>query len=122
VLLTGIVFAIKENGVGGFLGAFIPGGVPFALKPLLFVLELGGHLIKHAVLAIRLCINMVAGHLVLGAFLTIIFAAKAYLAAVPAVSAALFVSVLELLVCLIQAFVFTLLSVLFIGGMVHPDH
>jgi len=40
----------------------------------------------------------------------------------PAVSAALFVNVLELLVCLIQAFVFTLLSVLFIGGMVHPEH
>jgi F-type H+-transporting ATPase subunit a len=65
---------------------------------------------------------MVAGHLVLGAFLTIIFAAKAYVAAVPAVSAALFVSVLELLVSLIQAFVFTLLSVLFVGGMVHPEH
>jgi len=122
VLFTGIFFGIKENGGMGFLKAFIPPGLPFILKPVLFVLELAGFLIKHAVLAVRLCINMVAGHLVLGAFLTIIFAAKAYVAAVPAVSAALFMSVLELLVCLIQAFVFTLLSVLFVGGMVHPEH
>jgi F-type H+-transporting ATPase subunit a len=122
VILTGIVFGIKENGIGGFIKAFVPPGLPIVLRPVLFVLELAGFLIKHTVLAVRLCINMVAGHLVLGAFLTIIFAAKAYIAAVPAVSAALFVNVLELLFCLIQAFVFTLLSVLFIGGMVHPDH
>jgi F-type H+-transporting ATPase subunit a len=122
VLLTGIFFGMKENGITGFIKAFVPPGLPLVLKPVLFVLELAGFLIKHAVLAVRLCINMVAGHLVLGAFLTIIFAAKAYVAAVPAVSAALFMSVLELLVCLIQAFVFTLLSVLFVGGMVHPEH
>jgi F-type H+-transporting ATPase subunit a len=122
VLVTGIFFGIKENGGMGFLKAFIPPGLPVVLRPILFVLELAGFLIKHVVLAVRLCINMVAGHLVLGAFLTIIIAAKAYTAAVPAVSAALFVSVLELLFCLIQAFVFTLLSVLFIGGMVHPEH
>jgi F-type H+-transporting ATPase subunit a len=122
VLLVGIVFGIKENGVAGFFKAFIPPGLPLVLRPFLFVLELAGFLIKHTILAVRLCINMVAGHLVLGAFLTIIFAAKAYVAAVPAVSAALFMSVLELLVCVIQAFVFTLLSVLFVGGMVHPEH
>jgi F-type H+-transporting ATPase subunit a len=122
VLLTGIVFGMKENGVVGFFKAFIPPGLPFILRPILFVLELAGHIIKHIVLAVRLCINMVAGHLVLGAFLTIPIAAKAYLAGIPAVSAGLFMSVLELLVCLIQAFVFTLLSVLFVGGMVHPEH
>jgi F-type H+-transporting ATPase subunit a len=122
VLITGFVFGMKENGVLGFFKAFIPPGLPLILRPILFVLELAGHLIKHVVLAVRLCINMVAGHLVLGAFLTIPIAAKAYLAGIPAVSAGLFMSVLELLVCLIQAFVFTLLSVLFVGGMVHPEH
>jgi F-type H+-transporting ATPase subunit a len=122
VLLTGVVFGIKENGVGGFLKAFIPPGLPLILRPVLFALELLGFLIKHSVLAVRLCINMAAGHLVLLGFLTIIFAAKAYLAAIPAVSAALFISGLEVLFCIIQAFVFTLLSVLFVGGMVHPEH
>lgn len=122
VLLTGIVFGIKENGVGGYLHAFVPPGLPKLFVPILFVLEALAYLIKHAVLAVRLCINMVAGHLVLGAFLTIPIAAKAYLAAVPAVSAGLFMSVLEILVCLIQAFVFTLLSVIFVGGMVYPEH
>ena len=113
---------IKENGAGGFLKAFVPPGLPFILRPVLFVLEFTGFLIKHVVLAVRLCINMVAGHLVLGAFLTIPIAAKALVAGIPAVSAGLFMSVLELLVCVIQAFVFTLLSVLFVGGMVHPEH
>lgn len=122
VVVVGIVFGIKENGVGGFLKAFIPPGLPLILKPVLFLLELFSFVIKHVILGVRLCINMVAGHLVLLGFLTIIFAAKAYLAAVPAVGAALFMSILEVLVCLIQAFVFTLLSVLFIGGMVHPEH
>lgn len=122
VVIVGIVFGIKANGVGGFLKTFIPPGLPLILKPVLFVLELFSFTIKHLILGVRLCINMAAGHLVLLGFLTIIFAAKAYLAAVPAVGAALFMSILEVLFCLIQAFVFTLLSVLFIGGMVHPDH
>jgi F-type H+-transporting ATPase subunit a len=122
VVVVGIVFGIKANGLGGFLKVFIPPGLPFILKPVLFVLELFSFVIRHVILGVRLCINMAAGHLVLLGFLTIIFAAKAYLAAVPAVGAALFVSILEVLFCVIQAFVFTLLSVLFIGGMVHPEH
>jgi F-type H+-transporting ATPase subunit a len=122
VLLVGIVYGIKENGPGVMFHAFVPPGLPKLLIPVLYVLEFGGFLIRHLVLAVRLCINMTAGHLVIGGFFSMIFIAKAWGAAVPAVGLALFMSLLEILFCVIQAYVFTLLSVLFVGGLVHPDH
>jgi F-type H+-transporting ATPase subunit a len=128
VFLTSVVGGIAGHGVGGFMKGFIPPGLPLALRPMLFVLELVGFVIKHSVLAIRLFANMLAGHLVVGAFLALIFTAgkvspvHGYAVAVPAVLFALFVYLLELLVCLLQAYVFTLLSVLFVGGTVHPEH
>ncbi len=122
VLLVSIFGGISENGIGGFLRSFIPPGLPVWLVPALFVLELGGFFIKHAVLAIRLFANMIAGHLVVGAFLGLIFVVKAYWVAVPSVVLALFVNALELLVCFLQAYVFTLLASLFVSGTVHPEH
>lgn len=128
VLCVSIGGGIAAQGFGGFLKSFIPPGLPLLLRPMLFVLELLGFFIKHAVLAIRLFANMLAGHLVLGAFLALIFAAgkvvawQGYATAIPAVAFALFVSLLEILVCFLQAYVFTLLSVLFVGGTVHPEH
>ena len=122
VLVVGTFSAIRHNGLGGFLKAFVPSGVPGWLVPLLFLLELSGFLIKHGVLMVRLFANMIAGHLVVGAFIGLIFVTRSYLTAVPSVGLALFVNGLELLVSLIQAYVFTLLSVLFVGGVVHPEH
>ncbi|HYC78145.1 MAG TPA: F0F1 ATP synthase subunit A [Planctomycetota bacterium] len=122
VLLLSIGAGIKEHGIGGFLHTFIPPGVPKIMLLLLFPLELIGFFIKHAVLAIRLFANMIAGHLVIGAFIATIFIAKSYGAAVIGVPLALFANALELLVCFLQAYVFTMLSVLFVGGTVHPEH
>ena len=65
---------------------------------------------------------MTAGHLVIGGFFSMIFVTKSWGAVGPAVGLALFMSLLELLFCVIQAYVFTLLSVLFVGGLVHPEH
>jgi F-type H+-transporting ATPase subunit a len=122
VLLVSIGAGIKENGIGGFLHSFMPPGIPKLLLPVIFILEVLGFFIKHGVLAIRLFANMIAGHLVIGAFLATIFIAKSYAMAFIAVPLALFASVLELLVCFLQAYVFTMLSVLFVGGTVHPEH
>lgn len=125
--LAGIVILVSF--VGGlvtakshFLHLFVPSGLPKALVPLLFVLELVGFFIKHGVLMVRLFANMLAGHLVIGAFIGLIFLSKSWGVAVPAVGLSLFVSCLELLVAFLQAYVFTLLAVLFVGGMVHPEH
>ena len=122
VFLVSTIAGIKYNGIGGFFKCFAPSGVPAFVMPLLFVIELIGYVIKHAVLAIRLFANMLAGHLVLGAFLGLIFVYKSYAMSAVSIPLALFISFLELLVAFLQAYVFTLLSALFIGGTVHPDH
>lgn len=125
VLLVGLVSGTAINGPVGLVKSFVPSGLPFWLVPLLFVLELFGFLIKHFVLMVRLFANMIAGHLVLGAFIGLIFLAQGWIQMVTAgasVLLALFISGLELLVAFIQAYVFTLLSTLFVGSVVHPDH
>ena len=122
VFLVGTVCAIKAHGIGGFLGAFIPGGLPKALMPLMFVLEVIGHIIKHGVLMVRLFANMIAGHLVIAAFMGLIFIWKNWVYAALPIGLSLFLSFLELLVAFIQAYVFTLISVLAIGAVVHPEH
>lgn len=114
---SGIVFHGEK-----FFTLFVPSGVPKFVVPLLFILELFGFFIKHAVLMVRLFANMIAGHLIIGSFLGLIFLFKSYGVAGPSVLLALFVTFLELLVAFLQAYVFTLLSVLFVGGMVHPEH
>ena len=122
VFTVSTLSGIAVNGFGGFIHGFMPPGVPKALLPILFVIEIVGYVIKHRVLAIRLFANMLAGHLVIGALLALIFMFKSYGIAPVSVGLALFVSFLELLVAFLQAYVFTLLSVLFVGGTVHPDH
>ena len=122
VFVVSIGAGIWYNGPFGFLKGFLPPGVPFFVLPILFPIEILGFVIKHGVLAIRLFANMLAGHLVLGGFLGLIFVFKSYGAVGIALPLALFISLLELLVCFLQAYVFTLLATLFIGGAVHPEH
>ncbi|MEQ8766763.1 MAG: F0F1 ATP synthase subunit A [Planctomycetota bacterium] len=122
ILAVSIGAGIKYNGPAGFLKGFIPPGLPVWLVPAIFALEIIGFFIKHGVLAVRLFANMLAGHMVIGAFLGLIFLFNAYWMAVPSVLLALAISFLELLVAFLQAYVFTLLSVLFIGATVHPEH
>lgn len=134
-LVTMLLFGMKEQGVGAYWKNLIP--VPFTLKPmglfvwtLLAIIEVMGLIIKPAALAIRLFANMFAGHTVLLAFLTlgfILFHSNAGSAMSAGLGIAGFglgcaIYLLELLVALIQAYVFTLLSAVFIGASIHPEH
>jgi F-type H+-transporting ATPase subunit a len=102
----------------------LPGPMAVLLKPMIFVIEIIGLLIKHFILAMRLLANMMAGHLVLVVILTFIAASAssmAWYAVTPAsVLGLVALSLLELLVAFIQAYIFTFLSALFIGMAVHP--
>lgn len=120
VLAVSIGSGFALHGPGGFVKLFVPHGLPAPLAPLLFVLEFVGMFIKHGVLMVRLFANMLAGHLVIGAFIGLIFMYE--LPALPALLLALLIMTVELLVAFLQAYVFTLLSTLFVGAMVHPDH
>jgi F-type H+-transporting ATPase subunit a len=125
VLLSGM----KKFGVLGFWLNQVPHmDLPLVLRPIkfmIFLLELVGLLIKHAVLSVRLLANMVAGHLVLLGILGIVLASAeashgTWLTAttVSVLGSTLF-SCLELFVAFLQAYVFTFLSALFIGAAVH---
>ncbi|MBO4707388.1 MAG: F0F1 ATP synthase subunit A [Elusimicrobiaceae bacterium] len=111
--------SIKNNGFWGFTKTFIPGGVPWWLIPLMFPLEVLSLIIRIFVLAIRLFANMTAGHIMLISLISFIFiigmnSIKAgFVSVAPVITMTLFVSILELLVAVIQAYVFTLLSVIF---------
>lgn len=113
---------IMQNGVFGYFKGLIPGGVPVWLLPIMFVVELLGLFTKPFALAIRLFANMTAGHIVIMALLGLIFILNTYVVAPVSVAFALFIYLLEMLVALIQAYIFTMLSSLFIGMAVHQDH
>lgn len=111
-----------KNGVLGYFKGLIPHGVPFWLLPIMFVVELLGLFTKPFALAIRLFANMTAGHIVILALLGLIFILRTYFVAPVSISFALFIYLLEILVAFIQAYIFTMLSSLFIGMAVHQDH
>jgi len=121
-LATGQLIGIKRHGFFGHFKSLVPSGVPLALIPLMFVIEIMGLLAKHFALLMRLFANMVAGHIVIFAFLALVFILKSVFVAPFSVGFAIFVNLLEILVAFIQAYVFTMLSTLFIGMSLHPEH
>ena len=116
---------LKFHGPIGFLKGFIPSGTPGWLVPLIFPLEVVSMIIKVCVLAIRLFANMLSGHMVLICLLLIIFVVgQMHIAAgagalLPAMGLELFMTCLELLVAFLQAYVFTLLTSIFAGSVIH---
>ena len=125
VLLAGMT----KLGILGFWKAQVPPmDLPFVLAifliPMIFVIEVIGLLIKHSVLAIRLLANMFAGHVVLAVIVGFIaMTADTYfwgLVMPVSVLGAGALSLLELFVAFLQAYIFTFLSALFIGMAVHP--
>ena len=107
----------------------VPHGVPIWLWPLLFVLEVAGLVIKPFALTVRLTANRTGGHLVLLSFMGLAFyfgtnmGVGAGLGVTPvSLGMSLFVMIIEGFVALLQAYIFTLLSIIFVGSCLHPDH
>ena len=122
------IHAFKELGVSGWLHHLLA-GAPWWLFPIMVPVELAGHIIKPAALAIRLFANMFAGHTLLATLLLFGYsAAKAGMGtggvAGVAVASGLFavvISFLELFVAVLQAFIFMFLTAVFISLMSHHD-
>jgi F-type H+-transporting ATPase subunit a len=129
---------MQKLGAVGFWKAQVPhldlslniGGINFEpvlrviLLPMIFVIEVIGLLIKHCVLAIRLLANMMAGHVVLAVIVAFIAASAQsgwwYAVTPTSVLAATALSLLELFVAFLHAYIFAFLAALFIGMAVHP--
>jgi len=122
VTLFFMVFgAIYKNGFKGFLHAMIPSGLPIPILFILVPLEFLGLFIKAFALTIRLFANMLAGHIVILSLLglVILLGWATLLLMLPMT---LFISLLEVFVAFLQAYVFTILSAMFISQIYHPAH
>jgi len=111
-----------KNGALGYFKGLIPSGVPAWLLPIMFIVEILGLFTKPFALAVRLFANMTAGHIVIFSLIGLIFILKTFYVAPVSVAFALFIYLLEILVALIQAYIFTMLTALFIGMAVHQEH
>jgi len=126
-IFTMVIVAI--NGNKNYWGHIFNPPVPVALKPLMIPIEFIGILTKPFALMIRLFANMAAGHIVILSLVSLIFVAAAamgdtggFVMSIPSLALVLFISVLELLVAVLQAYIFTLLTALFIGMAVEEHH
>jgi len=108
------IMGFKKLGFIGFFKNMYPSGVPLPIGVFILFLETIGIFIKSMVLSLRIFANMFAGHLAILSFLVLIFVLSRWSAFI-AVPFAIFTYMLEILVALIQAFVFTLLSCIFIN-------
>lgn len=115
------VAGIRNYGFFGYFKAMIPHGMPVAILPLIIVVEILALFTKPFALCIRLFANMIAGHVVIFSLLGLIFIIGIFVAPI-SVAFALFIYLLELLVALIQAYIFTMLSSLFIGMAAYQEH
>ena len=112
--------AIYRNGVIAFFKGFAPPGIPGPMLIMIVPIEILSMFIRTMALAIRLFANMLAGHLVIYSLLGMIVMFGYY--AAPALLGALGIYVLEVFVSFLQAYIFTLLSAIFIGERYHPAH
>ena len=113
---------IKNHGIIGYLKNLVPKGLPFFVVLIMIPLEILGMLTKPFALCIRLFANMIAGHIVIFSLLGLIFVLRSIYVSPVAVGFTLFIELLEVLIAFIQAYIFTMLTALFIGMTVHPDH
>ena len=113
---------IANNGIFGYVKSLIPSGVPPALLLILIPVEIISLFVKPFALCIRLFANMTGGHVAILVFLGLIIILENVWVAIGAVPFAVAIYMLEIFVGFIQAFVFTLLSAVFISMAAHPDH
>ncbi len=123
------VVGIKHQGLGYFKAILFPPGVPKALLPLVGLIELvSTFLLRPFSLAVRLFGNMIAGHLLLVTFavLTDALITAKDVALIPVsilpFFMLLFLVAFEILVSVLQAYIFTILAAVYIGGALNPEH
>jgi len=96
-------------------------GVPVWLAPIMIPVEIIGMFTKPFALMIRLFANITAGHIIVLSLISMIFIFKSIFMSVPSLVMVIFMLCIELLVAFLQAYIFTLLSALFIG-LAMPEH
>lgn len=123
MVLAAITFIITTvNGNKYYWAHIFKPHVPWWLYPLMIPVEIIGMFTKPIALMIRLFANITAGHILVLALISLIFVFKSVAVAPASLLFVLFISLIELLVAFIQAFIFTILSALFIGMAIEEHH
>jgi len=120
-----IVYGIFRHGTH-FLGLFVPSGVSPALLPFLVLIEIISFVSRPISLSVRLFANMLAGHItlkVMGGFVATLLGAGAYAVIAPLpLAATVALTAFELLVAFLQAYVFAILTCVYLNDAIHPGH
>ena len=126
VILTVVIYGFWKNGLK-FLHLFVPEGVPGVLMPLVVMIEIISFLSRPISLSVRLFANMLAGHITLKVFAGFIVSMRA-IGAVGTAGAILplimtvALTALEFLVAFLQAYVFAVLTCMYLNDAIHPGH
>lgn len=126
VILTVVIVGIAKHGFK-FFKLFVPAGVPLALIPLVTAIEIISFLSRPVSLSVRLFANMLAGHITLKVFAGFIFTMSALgglgiVGSILPLLMAVALTALEFLVAFLQAYVFTVLTCMYLNDALHPSH
>ncbi|RXX16208.1 ATP synthase F0 subunit A, partial [Brucella canis] len=126
VIGTVIFYGFFKHGFG-FLKLFVPSGVPGIIVPLVVLIEIISFLSRPISLSVRLFANMLAGHITLKVFAGFVVSLSSLGAlgiggAVLPLLMTVAITALEFLVAFLQAYVFTVLTCMYINDAVHPGH
>ncbi|MEM8551409.1 MAG: F0F1 ATP synthase subunit A [Pseudomonadota bacterium] len=126
VILTVIIAGIRSHGLGWFK-VFVPSGVPGYIVPLVSTIEVISFLSRPVSLSVRLFANMLAGHIMLKVFAAFVVSLGALgtvgiVGAVLPLGMTVAITALEFLVACLQAYVFAVLTCIYLNDAVHPHH
>ena len=126
VFLTVVVIGVREHGVH-FFKLFVPPGVPVYILPLVVAIEIVSFLSRPVSHSVRLFANMLAGHITLyvfGSFVIMLLGASALIKTLAVLPFAMTIGLeaLELLVAFLQAYVFAMLTCMYLNDALHPGH
>jgi F-type H+-transporting ATPase subunit a len=126
VFFTVLIYGFYKNGLK-FFKLFVPSGVPIAIMPLVVPIEIISFLSRPISHSVRLFANMLAGHITLKVFASFVTMLGAmgiagWVGAVLPLGLTVALTALELLVAFLQAYVFTILTVIYINDAIHPGH
>jgi len=115
------ISGIKKNGFLGYFRSLVPKGIPVFIIPIMIVVEFIGLFTKPFALLMRLFANITAGSIIVLSLIGLIFIMNVA-GIIIAVPFSLFINLLEILVAILQAYIFTMLSCIFISIAIHPEH
>ena len=126
VFLTVIVYGFYKNGLR-FFRLFVPSGIPIYILPLIVFIEVLSFLSRPISHSVRLFANMLAGHITLKVFASFItmlsaFGIAGWAGAVLPLILVVALTALELLVAFLQAYVFAILTCIYLNDAIHPGH